>query len=51
LLHAKAKKLANKKGKYEITFKTSLTADELFKKAITTPINKPESKYKPQQKP
>jgi hypothetical protein len=31
------KKAAKKKGKYDITFKTTLTADELFKKAITTP--------------
>lgn len=29
-----------KKGKYDITVKTSLTPDELFKKAITTPIKK-----------
>lgn len=37
---AKAKKKPKKKGKYDITFKTTLTADELFKKAITTPIKK-----------
>lgn len=34
---AKASK-SKKKGKYDITFKTSLTADELLKKAINTPI-------------
>lgn len=37
---AKAKKPAKKKGKYDITVKTNLTPDELFKKAITTPIKK-----------
>ena len=28
-----------KKGKYDIIVKTSLTADELFQKAITTPVS------------
>lgn len=39
---AKSKK-ANKK---EIVFKTTLTADELFKKAITTPIKNSKAKKK-----
>lgn len=29
-----------KKGKYDITVKTDLTADQLFKKAINTPIKR-----------
>jgi hypothetical protein len=42
---AKAKK-TKKKSKYDITFKTDLTPDQLFKKAITTPIGKNENKKK-----
>jgi hypothetical protein len=43
---AKAKKPVKKKGKYDITVKTNLTPDELFKKAITTTLkkNKPTKK-------
>jgi hypothetical protein len=37
---AKAKKPAKKKGKYDITVKPNMTADELFKLAINTPIKK-----------
>lgn len=37
---AKAKKPARKKGKYDITLKSSLTPDELFKLAINTPPKK-----------
>lgn len=41
---AKAKKTTpkkpKKKGKYDITVKTDLTADELFKLAINQPIKK-----------
>lgn len=36
---AKAVK-TKKKGKYDITVKTSLTADQLMKLAINTPIKK-----------
>lgn len=42
----KAKKLAKKKGKYDTIFKTSLSTDELFKKAITTPIKNSKTKKK-----
>ncbi len=42
---AKAKK-SKKKSKYDITVKTSLTADELFKIAITTPIKNSKVKKK-----
>jgi formiminotetrahydrofolate cyclodeaminase len=37
---AKITKQKKKKGKYDITVKTSLTADQLFQLAITTPIKK-----------
>jgi len=38
---AKEKKpISKKKSKYDITVKTDLTADELLKKAINTPIKK-----------
>ena len=40
---AKAAK-PKKKGKYDITFKTSLSPDELLKLAATTPIKKKKSK-------
>ena len=40
VLMAKSKKAKKK----EIVFKTTLTADELFKKAITTPIKKSKPK-------
>jgi hypothetical protein len=43
---AKAKKTAKKKGKYDITVKTNLTPDELFKKAISTPIKNSKTKKK-----
>jgi hypothetical protein len=36
----------NKKGKYDITVKTTLSPDELFKKAINTPIKKSKVKKK-----
>lgn len=39
----KAKK-AKKKSKYDIVFKTTLSPDELFKKAITTRIAKKSGK-------
>ena len=42
-----AKKQATKMpNKYDITFKTDLTADELFKLAINTSIKKDKSKRK-----
>ena len=41
---AKAKKPAKKKGKYDITVKSTLTADQLFKAAINTPIKKSKKK-------
>lgn len=37
---AKAAKPKTKKGKYDITVKTNLTADELLKAMINTPIKK-----------
>lgn len=37
---AKAKKPTKKKGKYDITVKTILSPDELFKKAINTQTKK-----------
>ena len=37
---AKATKNTKKKGKYDITVKSNLTPDELFKKAIITPPKK-----------
>lgn len=37
---AKAPKKPKKKGKYDITVKSKLSPDELFKKAINTPIKK-----------
>lgn len=40
---------AKKKSKNEIVFKTDLTPDELFKKAINTPIKN--SKVKASKKP
>jgi hypothetical protein len=44
---AKAVKKSDKpKGAKNITVKTSLTADELFKLAITTPIKKDKPKKK-----
>ena len=44
---AKAKKPApkpKKKGKYDITVKTDLAADQLFKLAASTPIKKKNTK-------
>ena len=45
---AKAKKSTpkklKKKGKYDITIKTDLSADELFKRAINTPIKNSKTK-------
>ena len=35
-----------KKGKYDITLKSTLTPDELFKLAATTPIKKDKPKKK-----
>ncbi len=35
-----------KKGKYDITVKTNLSADELFKLAATTPIKNSKTKKK-----
>lgn len=43
---AKAKKKNKKKGKYDITIKTNLTADELFKTAINLQILKQGRKKK-----
>ena len=37
---AKAVKPKKKKGKYDITVKTSLTADQLLKLALNTPLKK-----------
>lgn len=37
---AKASKPKPKKGKYDITVKTDLTADELLKRMLNTPIKK-----------
>ena len=37
---AKAVKTKKGKGKYDITVKTELTADELLKAALNTPIKK-----------
>ncbi len=37
---AKAAKPKSKKGKYDITVKSSLTPDQLLKLAINTPIKK-----------
>lgn len=42
---AKAIKV-KKKSKYDITVKTNLTPDELFKKAINTPIKNNRTKKK-----
>lgn len=39
-----AKTSKKKKGKYDITVKSNMTADELFKKAINTPIKKSKAK-------
>ena len=43
---AKVIKKRKKKGKYDITFKTDLTPDELFKIAATTPIKNSKIKKK-----
>ena len=43
---AKEKKSSKKKGKYDIAVKTNLTPDELFKKAINTPIKNSRIKKK-----
>lgn len=40
------KKATPKPNKYDITVKTDLTADELFKMAITTPIKAKKHKKK-----
>jgi hypothetical protein len=40
------KTLSLKKEKYDITVKTDLSPDELFKKAINTPIKNSKSKKK-----
>ena len=37
---AKASKPKKKKGKYDITVKTTLSADEVLKLAINTPVKK-----------
>lgn len=36
----KTKKPTKKKGKYDITIKTDLSADQLLKLAATTPVKK-----------
>ena len=41
---AKAAKPQKKKGKYDITVNTDLTADQLLKLALNTPIKKSKAK-------
>ena len=43
---AKAVKTKKGKGKYDITVKTNLSANQLLKAALNTPINKSKSPQK-----